>query len=95
MEKAPKRIAAEPDSELIHGIEEAIADGVPLIVDAGNRSYPLYPDPGRVTVGPKSMRMKKRLLGLAGAWSDLDADEMIERIYKARAEAPPSDPVAP
>jgi hypothetical protein len=93
MEKAPKRIKATPDSELVHRIKEAISEGVPLVVDAEDASYPLYPDPGKVTVGPKSKRMKDRLMALAGAWSDLDADEMIDRLYKARHASPPSDPI--
>jgi hypothetical protein len=93
MEKVPKRIKAAADSELVHRIKEAIAEGVPLVVDAEGESYPLQPEAGRVTAGPKSKRMKDRLLALAGVWSDLDADEMIERIYRARREAPPSDPI--
>ncbi|MBI2862742.1 MAG: helix-turn-helix domain-containing protein [Chloroflexi bacterium] len=41
---------------------------------------------------PKSKRLKEKLLSLAGVWSDLDADRLIEEIYKARHEAPPSAP---
>jgi hypothetical protein len=93
MEKAPKRIKTTPDSELVHRIREAISDGVPLVVDVEGESYPLYPDPGKVTVGSKSKRMKERLLSLAGVWSDINADEMIDRLYKARHEAPPSKPL--
>ena len=37
--------------------------------------------------------MKDRLLSLAGVWGDLDADEMIDRLYKGRHAAPPSDPI--
>lgn len=33
---------------------------------------------------PKGKRFKKELLSLAGVWSDLDAVEMIEELYKAR-----------
>lgn len=93
MEKTPKRIKTTPDSELAHIIKEAIAAGVTVVVDTGDESFPLYPDPGRATVGPKSRRMKERLLSLAGVWSDMDADEMVERLYKARHGAPPSDPL--
>jgi hypothetical protein len=39
---------------------------------------------------PKSKRFKKELLALAGAWSDLDDEAMIEEVYRARQEAPPS-----
>ena len=39
---------------------------------------------------PKSKRLKEKLLSLAGAWHDLDAESLIEEIYRARHEAPPS-----
>lgn len=42
---------------------------------------------------PKSKRMKKELMAMAGVWSDLDADELIEYIMKARHESPPSEPL--
>ncbi len=42
---------------------------------------------------PKSKRMKKEFMSFAGIWSDIDADELIDRIMRARHEAPPSDPV--
>ena len=93
MDKAPKRIKAAPNSELVQTIKEAISDGVSVVVDTGEESYPLYPDPGKATGEPKSKRMKARLMSLAGVWSDLDADEMIDKLYKARHEAPPSDPL--
>jgi hypothetical protein len=93
MSKAPKRIKARPDSELVVRIKEAISDGVPLVVDVEDESFPLYPEPGRVVVGPKSRRMKDQILAQAGAWRDVDADALIERLYEARRAARPSDPV--
>ena len=37
----------------------------------------------------------RRLLSFAGIWSDLDGDRMIEELYAARHESPPSPPVKP
>jgi hypothetical protein len=93
MEKAPKTIKVTPDSELVRILREAISDGVPLVVDTGEEKYPVRPGPGSMNEEPKSKRAKIRLMSLAGAWSDLDADRMIEELYKARHEAPPSDPL--
>jgi len=39
---------------------------------------------------PRSRRFKQKLLALAGVWKDVDTDRLIERIYDARHEAPPS-----
>ena len=44
---------------------------------------------------PTSRRRKKELLDFAGIWSDLDGDRMIEELYAARHESPPSPPVKP
>ncbi len=41
---------------------------------------------------PKSKRNKEKIMALAGVWSDIDADELIERIMKWRHESPPSPP---
>jgi|GEM_PF-5467504 len=37
---------------------------------------------------PKSRRHKQDLLAFAGIWHDLDADQLIEAIYRSRREAP-------
>jgi hypothetical protein len=93
VKKTPKRMQASPDSELVHTIKEAISDGVPLVVEANGESYSLHPEIDRAINAPKSKRMKAQLLALAGVWSDLDADALIERIYAARRAAPPSEPI--
>ena len=48
---------------------------------------------GGVPIEPKSRRSKQELMALAGVWKDIDADVLIEYIYRARHEAPPSPPV--
>ncbi len=42
---------------------------------------------------PKSKVEKARLLRLAGAWKDLDAETLKRDIYRWRHEPPPSAPV--
>ena len=44
---------------------------------------------------PTSRRWREELLAFAGIWSDLDGDRMIEELYAARHESPPSPPVKP
>lgn len=44
---------------------------------------------------PTRRRRREELLSFAGIWSDLDGDRMIEEIYAARHESPPSPPVRP
>ena len=44
---------------------------------------------------PTSRRRREELLAFAGIWSDLDGDRMIEEMYAARHESPPSPPVSP
>lgn len=44
---------------------------------------------------PTSRRRREELLAFAGIWSDLDGDRMIEELYAARHESPPSPPVKP
>ncbi len=43
---------------------------------------------------PRSRRYKQHLLAFAGIWRDLDADQLIEAIYRSRSEAPASDCIA-
>jgi hypothetical protein len=50
-------------------------------------------DAGGVPTESKSRDCKQELMALAGAWKDIDADALIEYIYRARHEAPPSPPV--
>ena len=92
MAKAPKRIKAAPDSELVHTIKEAISDGVAVIVDTGEETYPLHPGPPDGSA-PRSKRYRDRLLSFAGIWSDLDGEELLTRLEQAHAEAIPSPPV--
>ena len=44
---------------------------------------------------PTSRQRREELLAFAGIWSDLDGDRMIEELYAARHDSPPSPPVKP
>jgi hypothetical protein len=50
-------------------------------------------DAGGLPTEPRSKCSKKELMAFAGVWTDIDADSLIEYIYRARHEAPPSPPV--
>ncbi len=94
----PIDISNLPD--LLRIAEEVRATGKPHVLRRASEDIavlmPITPDQRRADTaidGPTSKRLKSRLLSLAGAWSDLDADRMIEELFKARHEAPPSAPI--
>ncbi|MBI4320685.1 MAG: hypothetical protein HY675_19510 [Chloroflexi bacterium] len=93
MAKALKKIQLGAGTNLLGILEDVHMDKVPRLIERHGEplAVVLSPDdyhaPGAV---PKSKRLKRRLMALAGAWSDLDADRMIEELYKARHDAPPS-----
>jgi hypothetical protein len=98
MIKEPKRVRLEPSTDLVGIIEEVHADKIPRLLERDGQPLAVVIDPadlGETGSVPKSKRRKSELLSLAGAWSDLDADQLIEHVYRARHESPPSDPVEP
>lgn len=84
-----------PRSEIGLLIKQASSEGESLLVDTGEAVYRLDVHSSEVPSVSKSRRLKGQLLSLAGVWSDLDADAMIEALYRARHEAPPSPPPEP
>jgi hypothetical protein len=46
------------------------------------------PDDFPETAQPRSRKFREQLLALAGVWSDLDADAMIDDVYRTRAGWP-------
>src|SRR3990172_6619226 len=96
MAKELKRVRLGPDTNLLRIIEDVHTDKAPRLIERQGEALAVVIDPedyGEVKLTPKSRRHKSELLSLAGAWSDLDADRMIEELYKARHEAPPSAPI--
>ena len=98
MSRAPKRIPLEPSTDLLHILEDVHADKVPRLIEREGEALAVVVSPEDFApeeIAPKSKRLKKDLLSFAGVWSDLDAERMIEAVYKARHESPPSAPVNP
>ncbi len=98
MTKALKRIRLSPETNLLRIVEDVHADKVPRLIEREGEVLAVVVSPEEYRIAepiPKSRRLKKRLMSFAGVWSDLDADRMIEELYKARHEAPPSPPVTP
>jgi hypothetical protein len=91
MNEAPRTIRVAPRSELAHLLREAEKAGSPVLIDTGEEVYRLHV--GSTVSEPKSKRFKSRLLSFAGVWKDLNGDELLERLDKARHESPPSPPV--
>ena len=95
--KEIKRVRLKPDTDLLRLLEEVHTDRIPRLLEREGEALAVVMHPDeyvRVLPAPKSKLLKKDLLALAGAWSDLDAERLIDYIYKARHEAPPSHPVS-
>ncbi|HEY7062044.1 MAG TPA: hypothetical protein VII06_11235 [Chloroflexota bacterium] len=88
----------EPGTDVVRIIEDVHDDKTPRLIERDGQPLAVVVDPDDfatwVTV-PKSKRHKAELLALAGAWKELDADRLIDHIYRARRESPPSDLVEP
>lgn len=96
MSQALRRVRLNPHTDLLHILEEVRTDKVPRLIEREGEALAVVVDPeeyAELSLAPKSKRFKQDLLALAGVWSDLDADEMIEEVYRARHETPPSTPL--
>lgn len=96
MEKELKRIRLEPDTNLLQILEDVHADKAPRLIERDGEALAVVIDPedyGSLLLAPTNLG-KARALKAAGAWKDLNTDALIERIYSARHEAPPSPPVS-
>jgi hypothetical protein len=94
--KEPKRVELTSEATALAILEAVDADHIPRLVERDGRpiAVVLAPEDYEDTVPiPKSRRFKAELMALAGAWKDIDADAMIEYIYRGRHESPPSPPV--
>lgn len=96
MPREVKRVKLELHTDLLRVVEDVHTDRVPRLIEREGEplAVVIHPDEYFERCGiPKSRLFKKELLSLAGAWSELDADQMIEDLYNARHEAPPSRPI--
>jgi hypothetical protein len=90
-----KRVRLEPDTNIL---EDVHADKVPRLIERGGEALAVVVAPEEDALGagpPKSRQLREKLLSHAGAWRDLDAEHMIEELYRARRESPSSAPVEP
>jgi len=92
MNERPRTIRTTPRSELALLIKDAEKAGSPLVVDTGDTIYRLAIT-SKAKAEPKSKRLKDQLMSFAGVWRDLDGDELLARLDRARHESPPSPPV--
>lgn len=96
IKKDIKRVQLEPNTDLLHVLEDVNADGTPRLIEREGEPLAVVINPGDyrgADIEPKSKRFKPQLLALAGIWRDLDGDAMIADVYKRRYDAPPSPPV--
>lgn len=96
MEKQVIHVELEPDTDLHELVEEVHSDGVPRLLERNGEALAVLAPTENYTPStaePKSRRNRDTILALAGAWKDLDGDALIEDLYKARNESPPSPPV--
>ena len=96
MARELRRVRLDPTTDILHILEDVHLDKAPRLIEREGEPLAVVVDPDEYAgypPTPKSKRFKKELLSSAGVWSDLDADEMIKELYKARHDAPPSSPI--
>lgn len=93
--KEPKRLKVKPNTTLLDVLDRLARDGEPRILERDGEDVAVMVTPGDYSAlkGEAAITKTKRLRDFAGAWKDIDADALIERIYRARHESPPSKPV--
>jgi hypothetical protein len=92
----PRRVPLEPDTDLRKIVEDVHADRIPRLIERDGEALAVISPPEPLERGRdllKSRRNRDAIMALAGAWSDIDSDKMIEDIYRWRHESPPSPPV--
>ncbi|MCC7355523.1 MAG: type II toxin-antitoxin system Phd/YefM family antitoxin [Anaerolineae bacterium] len=94
MTKKPTRIPLRPNTNLLTILEAVHTDGKPRVIEREGEPLAVIvnlEDYIRMVAEPKSKRAKKKLLSLVGVWQDLDAEQMIANLYKARYRLYQSD----
>lgn len=88
MVKALRRVRLDSKTDLMHVLEAVHADGTPCLIEReGERlAVVIHPEDYDPVLMIPSAEGKARALSAAGAWKDLDADELLERVYRARHE---------
>ncbi|MDP2949905.1 MAG: hypothetical protein Q8P22_10255 [Chloroflexota bacterium] len=93
MAKEPRRLAVGPETDLLRVLEEVHADNELRVIDKEGEAIAatISMENFAAAVGPSEEGMA-RALEATGAWEDLDTDSLVEAIYRARHESPPSKP---
>lgn len=96
MPNEPKRIKLAADTDLLGLVEKVRADKEPRVLEKDGEVVAAIvssEDLDRLMLPEPSREGIARALGAAGAWKDIDTDALVEKIYRARHESPPSSPV--
>ena len=87
MAAEPKKIRVPADSELGRLLERATL--APLILESNGELYRINRmerEREGIWAGYDPKKVRETIKKTAGAWADLDAEVMIERVYRAREE---------
>jgi hypothetical protein len=74
-----KRVRLEPDTDILHILEDVHADKVPRLIERGGEALAVVVAPEEYALGagtPKSRRLREELLSHAGVWQDLNAEHI-------------------
>src|SRR5438105_4283540 len=91
MAKELKRIQLDETTDLVRIVEQVYKDHGPRLIQRGDEPLAVIVNPddyADAVALPKRRAHKDRLMALVGAWSDLDADEMIAELYERRNPLP-------
>ena len=97
MGKEIERIELKPGTDLAKVVDDVCRDGVPRLLERDGVPVAVVSRPEEVALdlnAKMSEEKRRKLLSLAGAWSDIDTDKMIEDIYRWRHEAPVDPPAS-
>ena len=87
MTRELKRIRIKRGLDILALAEEVKADKEPRILESLDRAIAALvslQDLDRLLLSGSSNEQIERALSVAGAWSDIDGDELIDGIYRAR-----------
>jgi prevent-host-death family protein len=94
--RKPETVRLEPGTDLLRVVEEVHADKEPRVIERNGEplAVVISLEDYLSTHSERSVKgSKEKVLSFAGLWKDLDADVLIEEIYRARHESPSSRPV--
>jgi hypothetical protein len=92
----PRRIKLEPNTDILGLIDEVRSDKSPRVLEREGEPIAAIvsmEDLAKIVTFTPSDEGIAVALRVGGAWKELDTDALVERIYRARHESPPSAPV--